>query len=41
MSSIREIVEDRLARIETGDPAIFTRVYRAEALGWLPADAAS
>jgi aspartyl-tRNA(Asn)/glutamyl-tRNA(Gln) amidotransferase subunit A len=38
MTSIREIVEDRLARIETGDPAIFTRVYRAEALA--AADAA-
>ena len=32
MTSIRDIVEDRLARIETGDPAIFTRVYRAAAL---------
>jgi aspartyl-tRNA(Asn)/glutamyl-tRNA(Gln) amidotransferase subunit A len=32
MTSIREIVESRLARVETGDPAIFTRVYRAEAL---------
>ncbi len=26
--SIREIVEERLARIEAGDPAVFTRLYR-------------
>ena len=28
---IREIVDARLAQIEAGDPAVFTRLYRAEA----------
>ncbi|MGT2479567.1 amidase [Methylobacterium oryzae CBMB20] len=29
--SVRETVEERLARIEAGDPAVFTRLYPAEA----------